>query len=81
MLPRVCTRWARILRRPSAVWEDTDIDLEALYTQSNIGAAPGRPPLAVDAVSTWFGRCSALSVHWGGKVSRSTAPQINPANQ
>ena len=81
MLPRVCTRWAHILRQPSAIWEDVDIDLEALYKRSNDRATLGRPPLAVDVVSTWFGRSVVLSSwrgYWSGVMCKwSRLPMIS----
>ena len=40
------------------------IELEALYQRSNDRAAPGRPPLAAEVVSTWFGRSVTLSIQW-----------------
>ena len=54
-LPLVCKRWARILGRPSAVWEDIDIDLVALRKRAD-AREDGLPYLDAQVVSAWFAR-------------------------
>ncbi len=55
MLPRVCKRWARILRQPSAAWQRIAIG-SCVLERPGRREKHGYTTEDLSAISAWFGR-------------------------